>query len=158
MSEANDNDARIDLDVCTYCGVLCDSVDHVVPRHLLNRAAVAGIDLQALFRLRSWVVPSCRECNSMISGKFFRTIAERREYAHSALRKKYRSELRTPDWSDRELGELSDRLRMDVIVSIAKRDIVRRRLAWRGTKGVEVSLTFGEDMTNLVGVIDRKAG
>ena len=46
--------------VCTYCGILADSEDHVVPRHLLERAGELELDLSRVMRMRAWIVPACR--------------------------------------------------------------------------------------------------
>jgi hypothetical protein len=123
--------------VCTYCGILADSEDHVVPRHLLERADELGLDLSKVMRMRSWIVPSCRECNSMLGGQLFATIQERRAAAHKGIRRKYASYLRIPDWSDDELDEMGPNAQREIVAGMAIRDWVRGRLRWRGAKVVE---------------------
>ena len=130
--------------VCTYCGVVCDSVDHVVPRHLLQRAGELGLDLSKVVRIREWEVPACHECNSSIGGKIFATLAERRACAHDHIRRKYASYLCTPNWSESELREMGTVLRRDVEAGIRLRDWARKRLAWAGAQQVEdISAVYG---------------
>jgi hypothetical protein len=130
-------------DLCVYCGVLADSIDHVVPRHLLGRAEAAGLDLSRLMRMKDWTVSACCECNSILGGRIFRSMAERRKAAQDGLRKKYRSALSTPDWSEDELDTLGYRMRQKVVSAIALRDNVRQRIAWRGgNHSIDISEVF----------------
>jgi len=140
--------------VCTYCGILADSEDHVVPRHLLARAGELSLDLSKVMRMRSWVVPSCRECNSMLSGRLFPTLAERRAAAQKGIRRKYASYLRIPDWSDAELATMGPTAQREIVAGIAVRDWVRSRLRWNGAKVVEdIGAVYG-----LAVDVARKAG
>jgi len=123
--------------VCVYCGSLADSEDHVVPRHLLKRAGELSIDLSKVMRMKSWVHPCCRECNSILGGQIFPTIQERRAAAHKGIRKKYASYLRIPDWSDEELAVMGQTAQREIIAALAVRDWVRERLRWKGAKHVE---------------------
>lgn len=129
--------------VCVYCGVFADSEDHVVPRHLLERAGELSVDLSKVMRMQRWVVPACRECNTMIGGRLYPTLAERRAAAHAGIRRKYASYLRVPDWSDEELDEMGPTAQREIVAAMAVRDWVRKRLAWRGARKVEdISATF----------------
>lgn len=123
--------------VCVYCGVLADSEDHVVPRHLLSRAGELGLDLSRVMRMRTWTHPACRECNSMLSGRLFATIAERRRAAHAGIRRKYASYLRVPDWTDDELDEMGPKAQREIVAAMAIRDWVRQRLRWSGAREVD---------------------
>lgn len=123
--------------VCVYCGILADTVDHVVPRHLLSRAGELELDLSKVMRMRVWTRPACHECNSMLSGRLFPTLAERRRAAHAGIRRKYRAYLRVPDWSEKELDEMGPKAQAEIVAAMAVRDWVRARLRWNGAREVE---------------------
>lgn len=53
------------MNVCTYCGELADTRDHVVPRSYLNTGTT---------------VPACRQCNGLLSSKLHITIESRAHY------------------------------------------------------------------------------
>ncbi len=126
----------IDL-VCVYCGILADTEDHIVPRHLLKRAEELSLDLSKVMRMRSWVMPACRECNSSLSGQVFPTLKERRAAAHKSIRRKYRAYLRIPDWTDEELETMGQQAQREIVAGLAVRDWVRGRLRWNGARIVE---------------------
>ena len=133
--------------LCTYCGILADSEDHVVPRHLLKRAEELSLDLSKVMRMRSWVVPSCRECNSSLGGRLFPTIRERRAAAHKHIRRKYASYLRIPDWEDWEIAAMGPNAQREIIAGLAIRDWTRNRLRWRGARLVEdIEAIYGLSM------------
>lgn len=126
-------------DLCTYCGIVCDTIDHVVPQHLLKSAESSELDLSGVMRMQRWEVPSCRECNSAIGGKIFKTLAERRKYAKDHIRKKYASYLRTPNWTEEELDELGPNMKREVIRATQ----VKGRLAWtNGVKTMEIEQAY----------------
>ena len=129
--------------VCTYCGQIADSVDHVVPKHLLERAGELELDLSKIMRMRSWQVPACRECNSMLGGKLFATLRERRESAHKSIRRKYASYLRVPSWSEEELSEMGPRASDEIRAALVVRDWIRGRLAWNGATVVDIGAVYG---------------
>lgn len=132
-----------EMGVCTYCGVVCDSVDHVVPQHLLKRAEAMGLDLSEVFRMRRWEVPACRECNSAISGQLHRSIGERRACAQKHLRKKYLAYVKMPAWTQEEIDELGPNMRAEVIRGLKIQASVRPRLAWRGCRqAIDVQAAF----------------
>lgn len=128
--------------VCTYCGTVADSVDHVVPQHLLERAGELELDLSKVMRMRSWQVPACRECNSFLGGKLFATLKERRESAHKSIRRKYASYLRVPNWSDEELSEMGPRASDEIRAALVVRNWIRGRLAWKGATVVDISAVY----------------
>ena len=132
MDESEFDDS--DVSVCTYCGLVSDSIDHVVPQHLLKRAEAMGLDLSGVYRMQRWEVPSCRECNSAIGGKLHSSIAERRACAQAHIRKKYSAYLKIPRWTDDELDELGPNIRTEVTMGLKIQAAVRLRIAWRGCK------------------------
>lgn len=115
------------LTPCIYCGIVCDSIDHIPPRSM--RAQLSGVELAAIGQQE---VPSCRECNSVLGGRPILTITERRAYIKAALHCRYKSYLRIPNWTEDELKEFGESLRGMIRRNMAVRDIVRQRIAWRG--------------------------
>lgn len=120
-------------EVCFYCGVPADSVDHVIPRSLLRDLAD---DPQALASLtasgRVLEVDACRECNSRLGNVYDDTLEDRRARLKKKLRSRYRRLLEMPDWTDSELGRLGPYLQRRVIVKAAERDWIRARIAYQG--------------------------
>lgn len=128
---------------CVYCGEIADTIDHVVPRHLLERAGEIGLDLSEIFRFRDWVLPACRECNGFIGSRVFKTLVERRACAHATIRRKYAAYLRIPDWDEEELAEMGRIAQHDIRFGLAVRDRTRSRLAWTGTRDVDLLPVYG---------------
>lgn len=120
------------VDVCAYCGLPADTIDHVIPRHWLRRAQAAGMDATRVFRLRSATVPACHECNSAIGGRLFPTMRERRACAHRHIRRKYRRVLFIPDWTEAELATMSVEAQRYILTGLRQRDLARERLRWTG--------------------------
>ena len=119
---------------CYYCGDPADTVDHVVPRSVIESITDSGVDdliAAALRRRRRLLVPACRECNTLAGAKYHETLAERTDYVRERLARKYRKALAMPDWSASELVDLSDGLRGLVINGLYERDLIRRRLRYR---------------------------
>jgi hypothetical protein len=131
----------LEILLCTYCGVVCDSWDHVVPQHLLKRAGDLKLDLSGLYRMKRWIVPSCRECNSAIGGKLTKTLQDRRVIAKKHIRKKYAAYLRIPDWSDEELEEMGPDAHSDILAAIRIRDYTRERLDWTNPRHNEFDIS-----------------
>lgn len=125
--------ADYDIACCYYCGEPAGSVDHVVPQSMLQTLRVLGDDAVSAILARHgrrMTVPCCRECNSVLSNKYFDTLEKRRTHLKQRMRQRYRKILRMPDWSDRELSQLGDRLQEAVIGALVKRDIILRRLRY----------------------------
>lgn len=113
---------------CYYCGVPADSIDHVTPRNILQRMDVLYEELKAPAAL---TVPSCRECNcAILQGHFYETMAERKEAAKDGIKKRYRSLLDAPRWTDAEIAELGDGLGQYVSATMEWKDWLASRLAW----------------------------
>ncbi|HSW43196.1 MAG TPA: hypothetical protein VLM76_11865, partial [Patescibacteria group bacterium] len=119
---------------CYYCGLAADSVDHVVPRSILDALVDSGLDgvtAAIIRRSRQMVVPCCRECNNLAGAKYHETLAERAAFVRERLAHRHRKALAMPDWSATELAELSPGLRGLVIAGLFDRDLLRRRLRFR---------------------------
>ena len=118
---------------CYYCGLPADTIDHVIPRHILESVAILGDPAVTAYynrKHRIKTVPACRECNSLIGGKYFPTLAERKAYAKTQLRRHHRETLATGSWSDAELVDLEYALQTYVAGSVNAKTILLRRLAW----------------------------
>lgn len=121
-------------DHCRYCGMPADSDDHVPPRWLLQQAATADGPTRKQL-LAGWPNPpavwrACRECNSFLGHRRFKTLAERRKACRAHIRKKYRKFMAATDWTPDELAELGPTLRSKVMEFIQIRDIVAARLSY----------------------------
>ena len=114
------------LPACYYCGLIADTVDHVTPRHVLDRREALG--RMALPRVLT--VPACRECNSAIGARIFPTLADRKRFVKDWLRRRHAALLRVPDWTEAELADLGPQMERYVRTGVRHRDIVRSRLAW----------------------------
>lgn len=101
--------------LCIYCGMLANCDDHFPPRSLCYLG---------------WLLPSCKECNYIAGTKWPLNFTFRAELVKDSLRRKYFSELTTPDWSDEELDELEYNLRNEVIRWQKRKSIIQERLAW----------------------------
>lgn len=90
---------------CTYCNVLCGSdQDHVVP------CAWVGVRSFTFGEL----VPTCKECNSVLSDVPLHTVEERAAYLHGKYMKRFKKDLIFPEWSKEELSEVSIELQKQI--------------------------------------------
>lgn len=122
------------VEPCYYCGIPATSLDHVIPVSMLAALEALGDDdaMAAIMgRFRYRVLPACRECNSVLGNKYFDTVGKRREYVKESMRRRYKSVLEMPDWSDSDLATLSPTLQQYVLQALAERTYVRKRIAWR---------------------------
>lgn len=92
--------------------------------------------------MRQWIVPSCRECNSALSGQLFPTLRERRAAAHDHIRRKYAAYLRVPNWGEEELLTMGPKARTEIAAALKIRDWVRGRLRWAGASAAEDVMTI----------------
>lgn len=114
-----------ELEPCFYCGVPANSIDHVPPRAMRKRMA----DLGEYFGV--WVeVPACMWCNSTLGNLALLTLTDRKLYIKQRLRVKFKKLLASHDWTDEQLDELGYTLKTKILASMAKRRLVRQRIAW----------------------------
>ena len=118
------------LEPCYYCGLPASSIDHVIPRSLLEDLQDIPDAMREITAGRRLTVPACRECNCMLSDNYDETLADRKARLKERLRRKYRSILVVPDWNDDELEQVSEALQSHIRAGIAHRNLIRRRLAW----------------------------
>ena len=115
---------------CYYCGLIATSIDHFIPQTLTKRGFLTDEQL---------LIPACRECNSILGARVFRTLALRREAAKEGIRKKYRKFLNLPDWEIEEIEDLGWTLKSVIKRGQALKHLTRQRLAWRGALNAEVT-------------------
>ena len=122
----------IDVTACIYCGLVADSLDHVIPRAWVSIARRKGRgDL-------GYRVPACMECNSLLGSKALHTVEERKEFIFKRLQSRYRHTLRVPHWWDTELDELGPRLRQMVEAYQKARRITEYRIKFASELHVRI--------------------
>lgn len=120
---------------CAYCGVPAGTVDHLrssdVSLTHRNRADKnSGV-------ARPGTVFACNECNATLGHCDSEELSKRATYLEARYTSKYATLLKAPDWSEDQLDDLGSDLRSSVIEGLARRDIVRHRLAQlRGRSGL----------------------
>lgn len=128
---------------CTYCGLRATSVDHIPPQAMRSTIKDLG-QYQGIWK----EVPACIWCNSILGHQAFLTVQDRRDFIKKMLRKKFKKLLQMPTWSNHKLSELSESLRVSIIDAMQRRDLVRKRLAWKGIPALiileKVENTSGE--------------
>jgi len=100
-----------------------------MPKEVLDHALpYSKKDLpQALTRA---LVPSCRECNALLSNSLQGTLTQRIEVAKERLAYRYRKVLRTAYWSLEDLLDLSENLRHQVMYNLSLKRFIEDRLAF----------------------------
>jgi 5-methylcytosine-specific restriction endonuclease McrA len=117
-----------DDDICVYCGVPADTLDHFVPLSILPMVG------EVYGRIgRQFLVPACKECNCTAGSKVFKTVGAKRRYIQSRLRAKNRSLLSTPYWSEAEVAALGYNLAIKISQSAIHKTWIEARLRWRNT-------------------------
>lgn len=145
-----------EIEICAYCGIIADSIDHLVPRHLLSRAEESMLDLSKIYRLQKWTLPACRECNSAIGGRIFPSIKERRKCAQDYIRKKYKRILEMPEWTEEELMEMGPIAQRDILMELEKKRVLKERLAFRGSVNYAIEISFVYELFRNIAVLNVK--
>jgi len=121
----------MELEPCYYCGLPATGIDHVIPQALLREFLFfQGEGLDYPSDVKFYRVPSCKQCNSALGSRMFRTMADRRQAVKDYLQRKYAKLLRSPDWSEDEMAELGKTLRSHIRGRMALKTLVRQRIAW----------------------------
>lgn len=110
---------------CAYCGADADTAEHLVPyRYIL------GANDRT-----EWLVPACRECNSVLGACEETSLGERAAELKRLMEVRYRKLLDRPRWTDSEIAtaELEGELRRHVLTMRALRDFIESRLAYMQT-------------------------
>lgn len=114
--------------VCIYCGRTAFTKDHLLPR---------GWSGEARRRFVA-VVPSCGTCNTLLGDTLTWSITERREIAHSRIRRKYAKLLRVVEFGKSDLAELGPTLRASVEHGMSSKQVVLDMLAWPGDPAYDI--------------------
>lgn len=107
---------------CVYCGIPADTYDHVPALSVVQ----ASPDRDSL---SCYLVPACRECNSLLGTQGL-TVLERRSIVKRKLKNRYRPFLKCAKWTRDELDDLGPGLRNLVESGADIGEWMRRRLAW----------------------------
>ena len=116
---------------CTYCREApATDRDHVIPS---SRERV-----KKTFRQKD-TVPSCSECNRLLSNLNYFTVRSRAEYLLTAYKKRHRDLLIMPHWSQEELDELGYTLRTAIELKVELKNILLAKLC-----GLELTVLTSE--------------
>ncbi len=107
---------------CVYCGMPCDTRDHVSPvsRDYTSRKIAP--------KNQKNTVPSCRECNNLLGARLFLTIGDRASYLFSVYKNRLDKILNMPSWSKEELKSLKGRMREYVKNSLKKKESAKSKM------------------------------
>jgi 5-methylcytosine-specific restriction endonuclease McrA len=121
-----------DDESCYYCGEIANTVDHVIPKSLLDKINSLEDEevAQELKSKRKLTVPACKECNCVLSNSFQRSLQERKTHLKKRLRRRYKKLLEMPNWAEDELKEIGPNLRHYILAGISKKESIERRLRW----------------------------
>jgi hypothetical protein len=111
---------------CRYCGLACDTIDHIPPQSVRPRLVELGIANRYPF-IEVWC---CRECNTLLGARALWTVETRKKFIKQALRKRYHRYLNAPEWTDREISHLSGTLQRYVLNREIIKAMVEKRLTW----------------------------
>lgn len=100
---------------CFYCGELATEDEHVVPRRC---------------QTETWIVRSCKECNSMAGGEPFASVVDKIVYIRDKRRKKYSRLLSIPEWTLEEIEEMGHNMRVAIKASMIAKEVVTSQLSW----------------------------
>lgn len=111
---------------CTYCGLPCDTIDHVPPR--VARDWIVEFNLEKRYPFIE--VAACRECNSALGAKPLWTVGQRKQFIKRYLKRKYAKYLKIPEWSDSEIARLGARMQQYVIQGLAMQEVANERIRY----------------------------
>jgi hypothetical protein len=114
-------------DGCHYCGIPADTYDHVPS---LSKVHALGLECFEKEGVRLWIVPACRECNSILSADNCDTVGERKKLIKKKLASRYSRYLKSAKWTPKELDELGYNLRQAIEQGADIKEWVRRRIDW----------------------------
>ena len=92
---------------CVYCSAPALEWDHVIARALTQQKRV--------YEPEDWIVPACRDCNSLLRARAITNIPERAAWLYARYRKKYAKLLTSASWTDEETEELGENLKRLVL-------------------------------------------
>jgi hypothetical protein len=122
---------------CTYCGMLADTYDHVIPLSWQYTSRRQGKKDDK----RKNCVPACHQCNSFLGNTHNHTIHERANFVADRIAVKYSKILSSPMWGEEEIDNLEDSLKTHVKHFQQKRRVILDRLRWAKTISYMEGLT-----------------
>ena len=109
-------------DGCVYCGGVAEARDHVP-----CLAWIDSIDIEIYQEDYNLIkVPSCTNCNSILSDSYLLTINSRKKRILNKLKEDKNN--RVPEWSKRELSEVSKELRTSIEASLKLKKMNQDRM------------------------------
>ena len=109
---------------CAYCGIPATDVEHVIPKSFIqDRMLSTDKDYHKMI-----LVHSCNECNILASNKVFKNFHEKRRFIREKVKDRYRDLLLAPDWSDKEINELTGWLKKHTFYWQKLKLLVERRI------------------------------
>ena len=127
------------MELCTYCGDLATTVDHVIPVSWSSgkKRKRRRLDLPGL------KVPSCGDCNSRLTDRPIFTIVERKDFIAVELEKRW-TRRRQVQWTEDDLAGLGPNLRRAVTLKIAEYQKLESRLEYAKLHSLSRSLILRE--------------
>ncbi len=120
-------------DACIYCGVNCiPEMDHVIPYSYISSSF--SKHRKPKDNKRGIRISSCAECNRSLNNYISWNFLDRFEEARKRVAKKYKKELATPFWSEREIKELDYSLSTLVREKLERKRYATSLINWTGTK------------------------
>jgi hypothetical protein len=111
--------------LCTYCGDIPSEIDHVIPlSQYIDRKRSRSDDSRGI---RTY---SCRNCNSVLSNKYFSSFIERVMFTREQIIKKAQKFKRDASWSDEEISQLDHTLRTFVANRQIQQRLADKRTEW----------------------------
>jgi hypothetical protein len=116
----------VDIDKfdCTYCGVIAQSRDHIIP------VVYESVSRKTASYARDKVVPACNECQGILSDRWIPTISGRAAYVAGELARKYAETLRVPDWQEQEIYTLGYNLQNEVRGALVCKQLITSRISF----------------------------
>jgi hypothetical protein len=77
--------------------------------------------------LKKYLVPCCKECNCISYTQVFLSVDHKRVWLKAKIASRYKKILNSPDWSEEDLADMEDTLRLSIIsMALYKKGIQRR--------------------------------
>ena len=116
MNEGGYKSIEVDYAICTYCGSVATTVDHVPPR------ALRGLNVEHL------LLPCCLECNVLLGSFIGLNVKDRKRFLLKKYKNRYARLLKTPDWTAEELLQVGENLRSSITQALLSKREVNAKL------------------------------
>lgn len=115
--------------ICTYCGDIAQTVDHVIPVSFFDGKIVRSASVKNK-GVRTY---ACSDCNCMLSNKYFESFRERCKYVNQGIERRFKKVLNMPVWTDEEFKELGKNMRSRLAEKLNLKALVLERIRWQTT-------------------------